>query len=227
MGQDGRTVGGYGTFSPKSENEQDGEPSESLYGHPAATRAYFVHAANELQRARSSSRTRDISGISESRNIRRNLAKTGSEAITVMDPTESNDYEETPEEQALLSESPQATYKHRRGRRSTIESNSDHSDDSDNGNPKIRSTPASHPHSHSHGSGSMNMQALILHVFGDALGNVGVIATGLVIWLTSWSWRFYCDPVISLVITVIIFSSALPLGMSSITVCTFTGNIKF
>lgn len=60
----------------------------------------------------------------------------------------------------------------------------------------------------------MNMKALLLHVLGDALGNVGVIATGLIIWLTSWSFKYYCDPVISLVITAIIFHSALPLGES-------------
>ena len=58
----------------------------------------------------------------------------------------------------------------------------------------------------------MNMRGILLHVLGDALGNVGVIATGLIIWLTSWSWKFYCDPIISLIITVIIFQSALPLG---------------
>lgn len=58
----------------------------------------------------------------------------------------------------------------------------------------------------------MNMKALLLHVLGDALGNVGVIATGLIIWLSSWSFKFYFDPIISLVITVIIFHSALPLG---------------
>jgi solute carrier family 30 (zinc transporter), member 1 len=58
----------------------------------------------------------------------------------------------------------------------------------------------------------MNMQALLLHVFGDALGNIGVIATGLVILLTEWSFKYYFDPVISLVIAAIIFSSALPLG---------------
>lgn len=68
-------------------------------------------------------------------------------------------------------------------------------------------------HGHSHAGGSMNMRALVLHVIGDALGNVGVIATGLVIWLTEWSFKYYFDPIISLVITVIIFSSALPLGM--------------
>ena len=73
-----------------------------------------------------------------------------------------------------------------------------------------------HGHSHSH-SGSMNMQGILLHVLGDALGNVGVIATGLVILLSSWDYKFYFDPAISLVITVIIFSSALPLGKSTFT----------
>lgn len=76
---------------------------------------------------------------------------------------------------------------------------------------------SSHDHGHSHGGhshASMNMRALVLHVMGDALGNVGVIATGLIIWLSHWSFKYYCDPVISLVITIIIFSSALPLGPS-------------
>lgn len=74
-------------------------------------------------------------------------------------------------------------------------------------------TPHVHPNGdgHSH-AGSMNMRALVLHVLGDALGNVGVIATGLIIWKTSWSFKYYFDPIISLVITIIIFSSALPLG---------------
>lgn len=71
---------------------------------------------------------------------------------------------------------------------------------------------------HQHGSGSMNMRALILHVLGDALGNIGVIATGLIIWLTNWSFKFYCDPMISLIITAIIFSSAMPLGKDTVTI---------
>jgi len=61
----------------------------------------------------------------------------------------------------------------------------------------------------------MNMRGVFLHVMGDALGNIGVIAAGLVIWLTTWQYRFYFDPFISLVITVIIFSSALPLVKSA------------
>jgi hypothetical protein len=63
-----------------------------------------------------------------------------------------------------------------------------------------------------HSHGSMNMQGVFLHVLGDALGNVGVIASGLVIALWSSPLRFYSDPLISFIITIIIFSSALPLG---------------
>ncbi|ODV98482.1 hypothetical protein PACTADRAFT_184958 [Pachysolen tannophilus NRRL Y-2460] len=62
---------------------------------------------------------------------------------------------------------------------------------------------------------SLNMQGVFLHVLGDALGNVGVIATALFIWKTDFTWRFYFDPAVSLLITGIIFSSALPLCRSS------------
>ncbi|KAF8005485.1 hypothetical protein OXX79_012225 [Metschnikowia pulcherrima] len=62
---------------------------------------------------------------------------------------------------------------------------------------------------------SMNMEGVFLHVLGDALGNVGVIVTALFIWKTDFSWRFYSDPVVSLFITLIIFSSALPLCRKS------------
>lgn len=46
---------------------------------------------------------------------------------------------------------------------------------------------------------------------GDALGNIGVIVSALIIWLTDYEWRFYVDPGISLVITLIILASAIPL----------------
>ena len=66
-----------------------------------------------------------------------------------------------------------------------------------------------------HSHQNLNMRGVFLHVLGDALGNIGVIGTALFIWLTDFSWRFYSDPVISLVITGIIFSSALPLVKSA------------
>jgi zinc transporter 1 len=75
-----------------------------------------------------------------------------------------------------------------------------------------------HDHGHSHGGhshGSMNMRGVFLHVLGDALGNVGVIASGLFILETTYWWRFYSDPAISFLITIIIFSSARPLVKSA------------
>lgn len=65
-------------------------------------------------------------------------------------------------------------------------------------------------HSNTHQK-SLNMQGVFLHVLGDALGNVGVILTAILIWKTDYSWKYYFDPIISLFITCIIFSSALPL----------------
>ena len=87
---------------------------------------------------------------------------------------------------------------------------------------KIRSEDlghSSHKHSQAKGSeksnahphGDLNVRGIFLHVLGDALGNIGVIVTALIIWLTDYSWRFYFDPFISLVITIIILLSALPL----------------
>jgi solute carrier family 30 (zinc transporter), member 1 len=62
-----------------------------------------------------------------------------------------------------------------------------------------------------HSHGDLNMRGVFLHVMGDALGNIGVIVTALFIWLTTFKWRFYSDPAVSLVITVIILMSAVPL----------------
>ncbi|KAI9680132.1 MAG: hypothetical protein M1817_005149 [Caeruleum heppii] len=83
---------------------------------------------------------------------------------------------------------------------------------------KRHDSHASHYHARSkrdqsggHSHGDLNMRGVFLHVMGDALGNIGVIASALFIWLTTYSWRFYSDPLISLVITCIILASAVPL----------------
>ncbi|KAF7126029.1 hypothetical protein CNMCM5793_002388 [Aspergillus hiratsukae] len=70
--------------------------------------------------------------------------------------------------------------------------------------------PKEGKHGVAHGH-DLNMRGVFLHVMGDALGNIGVIVSALIIWLTDYSWRFYVDPGISLVITVIILCSAIPL----------------
>lgn len=71
--------------------------------------------------------------------------------------------------------------------------------------------PKSGKKAHGHSHGDLNMKGVFLHVMGDALGNIGVIASALFIWLTDYTWRFYVDPGVSLVITVIILCSAIPL----------------
>ncbi|KAI0383453.1 cation efflux protein [Hypomontagnella monticulosa] len=73
--------------------------------------------------------------------------------------------------------------------------------------PKSKSRKKGHSHNHA----DMGMNAMVLHVLGDALGNVGVIVTALIIWLTDWPGRFYADPAVSLFITLIILKSAIPL----------------
>ncbi|GET01401.1 zinc/cadmium resistance protein [Rhizophagus clarus] len=62
---------------------------------------------------------------------------------------------------------------------------------------------------------NLNMYGVFIHVLGDALGNIGVICSGLFIYLTNFSWRFYADPLISLILTIIILTSAIPLVKSA------------
>lgn len=76
-----------------------------------------------------------------------------------------------------------------------------------------------HDHGHGHGHGdkskkkkqSMTMHSVWLHVMGDALGSLGVIASSLFIWLTHYEWRYIVDPLVSIFITAIILRSAIPL----------------
>lgn len=68
---------------------------------------------------------------------------------------------------------------------------------------------------HGHNHADMGMNAMILHVAGDALGNIGVIVSALVIWLSDWHYKYYVDPVVSLLIALIILKSCLPLSIAS------------
>ncbi|KAF4472633.1 CDF family cation efflux system [Fusarium albosuccineum] len=73
--------------------------------------------------------------------------------------------------------------------------------------PKKAGKKSSHGHSHD----DMGMNAMILHVIGDMLGNIGVMATALIIWLTDWPGKVYADPAVSLFITAIILKTCIPL----------------
>lgn len=166
----------------------DPDVAYSHYGHPAANRASLVLTAHELAQARSPSPTTHRSSFSQ--HIRHD------------------------------SDTPDSPRRLRRPRSMSMADPISHEllpSPSGEVTPLLQDEESSIParsQTHSHG-GSMNMRALVLHVLGDALGNVGVIVTGLVIWKTSWSFKYYFDPIISLVITIIIFSSALPLVRSA------------
>jgi zinc transporter 1 len=78
--------------------------------------------------------------------------------------------------------------------------------------PLDSSAPRSH---HNHGAssdGALNLRAVFIHVLGDALGSLGVVISGLIIWLTKSQARFYADPALSVAITILIMCSAVPLG---------------
>jgi len=77
--------------------------------------------------------------------------------------------------------------------------------------PKKASKGGSHGHNHA----DMGMNAMVLHVIGDALGNVGVIITALIIWLTDLPGKFYADPIVSLIITLIILRTSIPLTIAT------------
>jgi cobalt-zinc-cadmium efflux system protein len=52
---------------------------------------------------------------------------------------------------------------------------------------------------------NLNIKSAFLHVVADALGSVGAIAAGLIMYLTGW---YQADPLVSIMIGVLIFYSA-------------------
>ncbi|KAJ5085339.1 metal ion resistance protein/transporter (Zrc1) [Penicillium argentinense] len=57
------------------------------------------------------------------------------------------------------------------------------------------------------------LMGVFIHIMGDCANNVGVIISGLVIWLTNYGGRYYADPAASMAIAIMIFASSLPLGV--------------
>ncbi|KAJ4341212.1 hypothetical protein N0V87_001953 [Didymella glomerata] len=61
----------------------------------------------------------------------------------------------------------------------------------------------------------LGILGVLIHILGDAINNIGVIISALIIWLTHSSSRFYADPAVSLWIALMILVSALPLTKRS------------
>jgi zinc transporter 1 len=121
------------------------------------------------------------------------------------DDEDDSDDAATPTEQSPLLASSKSHVSHN-GHNGASQKNDLHKGHKHN-QPKEHKSGGGHGHSHA----DLNMRGVFLHVLGDALGNIGVIGSALFIWLTDYKWRFYADPAISLIITVIILLSAIPL----------------
>ncbi|KAJ7642744.1 CDF-like metal transporter [Mycena polygramma] len=57
--------------------------------------------------------------------------------------------------------------------------------------------------------------AVLIHLLGDAVNNVGVIVAGILIWKLYSPNRLYADPAVSLGISLIIFASAIPMTIKT------------
>ena len=57
------------------------------------------------------------------------------------------------------------------------------------------------------------MMGVMIHVIGDAINNLGVMAAGLIIWLAApHAGRHYADPGVSMFIAILIILSSFPLS---------------
>ncbi|KIM33016.1 hypothetical protein M408DRAFT_62241 [Serendipita vermifera MAFF 305830] len=191
-------------MSPSGRKRTDSIDSISLFGHPIQNRAKIITTAQDIASSYGRATSPPSSPlVSRSHSRQKSSTSLVNDAPVLEESDDEHEGTVTPHAPAHRSS----------GARSHSHSHSQ-----------------SHSHSHAqepsadvergrkeghHHHGSMNMRALLLHVLGDALGNVGVISSGLIIWQTTWKWRYYSDPVISLFITMIIFSSALPLVKSA------------
>ena len=69
----------------------------------------------------------------------------------------------------------------------------------------------SQPRTSAKANGNLNIRGVFLHVMGDALGNVGVMVSAVVVRFWRSRYAVHVDPAISLLITCIILASAIPL----------------
>lgn len=54
------------------------------------------------------------------------------------------------------------------------------------------------------------MLAVIIHVIGDAINNIGVMVAAIAIWQSDSPARFYADPAISLFIAFMLIGGSIP-----------------
>ncbi|WWC69824.1 uncharacterized protein I206_103767 [Kwoniella pini CBS 10737] len=62
---------------------------------------------------------------------------------------------------------------------------------------------------------NLGLLGVLVHLLGDAVNNIGVIIAAAIMWKTTSPHRFYADPAVSLIISVLIFLGAVPLAKRS------------
>ncbi|THZ83755.1 cation efflux protein [Aureobasidium pullulans] len=83
------------------------------------------------------------------------------------------------------------------------------------GVPVFEVSDLENPSKKKHAHGDLGVNAVVVHILGDVLNNLGVIAAALVMTLVRSPTRFYADPAVSMAIAIMIASSALPLTFRS------------
>ncbi|KAL8707442.1 MAG: hypothetical protein Q9220_007530 [cf. Caloplaca sp. 1 TL-2023] len=181
--------------SPISNRKSVSSPSKRHRRHTSGSRSRFA-SVDDIQVHPASFRN-DIIQASRLEDIESSSSEVENSEEAVLD------------EESATEDEPLLGHQHSNGSAKHHSGSSNKSKAHDHADHKHNQPQAESKGGHSHGD--LNMRGVFLHVMGDALGNVGVISSALIIWLTPWSWRYYADPAISLVITVIILGSAIPL----------------
>jgi zinc transporter 1 len=101
-----------------------------------------------------------------------------------------------------------------------------HEHDHDHGSGVIGDVEAANPESlhaaHMHITATpkkhgmdLGILGVLIHVIGDAINNIGVIISAVIIWFVKSEKRFYADPAVSTWIAIMILISAIPLTKRS------------
>ncbi|CAG7560206.1 unnamed protein product [Fusarium equiseti] len=61
----------------------------------------------------------------------------------------------------------------------------------------------------------LGMLGVFIHVLGDAINNIGVIIAAVIIWKVEGDGRYYADPTVGVLISIMILLSAIPLVKNS------------
>jgi len=57
---------------------------------------------------------------------------------------------------------------------------------------------------------NLGLFAVMVHLLGDAINNIGVIIASVIMWKLDSPYRFYADPIASLIISFVIFGGTIP-----------------